>query len=63
MELLEKFLENGIIEFGNILNKEKCNKIYSQILETRNWSQDLFRSEKEVKENPNLNSSKLEKRL
>jgi len=52
MKFIESFLDKGVIEFGNILDAKQCNEIYTEILKTRDWSQNLFRNQKEVMEDP-----------
>ncbi len=44
----EKFINDGFIDFGEIIDKEKCNKLYSSLENSRDWGKNLFRDEEEV---------------
>tara|TARA_B110000503_G_scaffold105275_1_gene157070 strand:+ start:163 stop:324 length:162 start_codon:yes stop_codon:yes gene_type:complete len=40
------FRNKGIIEFKEVLNKNKCNKLYKKILNSRLWGINLFKTKK-----------------
>jgi len=44
----EKFIKNGFIDFGEIIDKEKCKTLYSTLENSRDWGKNLFRDEEEV---------------
>ena len=44
----EKFINDGFIDFGEIIDKEKCNKLYNSLENSRDWGKNLFRDEEEV---------------
>ncbi len=44
----QKFINDGFIDLGEIIDKEKCNKLYSSLENSRDWGKNLFRSEEEV---------------
>ncbi len=46
------FRKKGIIEFNEVLNKKKCNKLYEKILNNRLWGKNLFKTEKNFLKNP-----------
>jgi hypothetical protein len=49
---LKAFREKGILEFNELLNKNKCNKLYKKILNNRIWGKNLFKTEKNFLKNP-----------
>ena len=49
---LKTFREKGILEFKELLNKNKCNKLYNKILNNRIWGKNLFKTEKNFLKNP-----------
>jgi len=49
---IKQFSKKGFIGMENLLNKKKCNKLYSQLLKNRNWGPNLFRDQKDVIANP-----------
>jgi len=51
---LKNFEEKGIITLKEILNKDKCDELVAKVEKTRNWSKDLFRSEEDVKLDPQM---------
>ena len=53
MNYLNPFFTKGLIEFGEILDKKKCDEIYNKIVNSRNLSKNIFRSKKEYFKNPN----------
>ena len=44
----EKFINDGFIDLGEIIDKEKCHKLYSTLENSRDWGKNLFRDEEEV---------------
>ncbi len=54
---IKQFSEKGFIAMDNLLNKKKCNKLYSQLLKNRNWGPNLFRNQKDVIANPQFNKT------
>lgn len=52
MDNLQNFLKNGIIEFGNIIDKKKCKEIYEEVVNSRDLSRNLFRTEEDFLKNP-----------
>lgn len=44
----KNFLETGYENVGEIISKKECKKTYKLILDSRDWSSNLFRSEEEV---------------
>ncbi len=40
------FLKKGIVEFNQLLNKKKCNDLYKNIIKSRLWGGNLFKSQK-----------------
>jgi len=46
------FRNKGIIEFKEVLNKNKCNKLYKKILNSRLWGINLFKTKKNFLKNP-----------
>ena len=44
----EKFIKNGFIDFGEIIDKKKCKELYNILESSRDWGKNLFREEKEV---------------
>ena len=53
MNYLNPFFTKGLIEFGEILDKKKCDEIYNKIVNSRNLSKNIFRSKKEYFKNSN----------
>ena len=53
MNYLNPFFTKGLIEFGELLDKKKCDEIYNKIVNLRNLSKNIFRSKKEYLKNPN----------
>jgi len=53
MNYLNSFFKKGLIEFGEILDKQKCDEIYGQIVNSRDLSKNIFRSKKEYFKDPN----------
>ena len=47
MDNLQKFLKNGVIEFGSIIDKQRCKQIYDEVANSRELSGKLFRSEED----------------
>ena len=52
MDNLQKFLKNGVIEFGSIIDKQRCKQIYDEVANSRELSGKLFRSEEDFLKNP-----------
>ena len=44
---LNKFTSDGFISYDKLLNKKKCEKIYSKILNDRKWGKNLFQPEED----------------
>ena len=44
---LNKFISDGFISYDKFLNKKKCEKIYSKILNDRKWGKNLFQPEED----------------
>lgn len=44
---LKKFIIDGFVSYGELLNKKKCERIYNKILNDRKWGKNLFQSEKD----------------
>ena len=44
----EKFIKDGFIDFGEIIDKKKCNELYNILESSRDWGKNLFRDEEEV---------------
>ena len=57
MDHISSFIENGIIEFGPIIDKKKCAELYEDVLKTRDWSENLFRSQEEVEKDPKFDKA------
>ena len=51
-KLLNKFLKDGWLDLGYLLDKKKCNLIASEVLKSRPWNKSIFRSYKDVYDNP-----------
>ena len=51
---LDDFMENGFIEFSNLLDVQKCNELHNKIYSQRDWGQNIFRSEQECEKNPQI---------
>lgn len=49
---LPSFTENGAINFGSILDKQKCAELYEDVFNSREWSKNLFRSQEDVENDP-----------
>ena len=43
----KNFLETGYENVGEIISKKECKRTYKLILDSRDWSSNLFRSEEE----------------
>ena len=50
--IINSFKNLGIIDFGQVLEIEKCVETFNEIKNSRNWSTELFRSQEDVKLNP-----------
>ena len=53
MTFEENFLQKGVVEFGSIIDKKKCEEIYNEVISSRDLSKNLFRSEEDYLLNPN----------
>tara|TARA_X000001036_G_scaffold124191_1_gene117723 strand:- start:19884 stop:20789 length:906 start_codon:yes stop_codon:yes gene_type:complete len=51
-DFLKSFEDKGIIDFGQILSSQKCLETLNIIRESRSWSDQLFRSYEDVRDNP-----------
>ena len=51
---INSFSEDGFIDFGPILDKDKCSKLLEQVHDTREWSQNLFRSQEACLSDPQM---------
>ena len=51
---LEKFKELGTLTLEESLDKKECSKLLSKVLNTRDWSEDLFRSEEDFNRDPQM---------
>ena len=50
--IINSFKNLGIIDFGQVLEIGKCVDTFNEIKNSRNWSTELFRSQEDVKLNP-----------
>tara|TARA_B100001540_G_C15807263_1_gene642655 strand:+ start:2457 stop:3362 length:906 start_codon:yes stop_codon:yes gene_type:complete len=46
--MLDKFLKNGWLDLGQTLNRENCEKISSELLNSRPWDETVFREYTDV---------------
>jgi len=51
---LKKFEKKGTVTLEEILDKNQCYNLLKQIKNTRNWSQDLFRSKEDFEKDPQM---------
>ena len=51
---IKSFNDDGFIDFGPILDKDKCSKLLEKVQDTRDWSQNLFRSEESCLSDPQM---------
>lgn len=58
----ENFIKDGMLNLGEVIDRQKCSELYSKIENSREWGKSLFRTEEDVdkkmfpaatKENPN----------
>jgi hypothetical protein len=47
----KKFIQNGYLNLGEIIDKKKCRDLYKKIESSRDWGENLFRSENDIDEN------------
>ena len=48
----ETFLNNGFVDLGSVLDKERCQALLKDVYKTRNFGHDLFITENEHRKNP-----------
>ena len=53
-ENINSFRDDGFIDLGPILDKDKCSKLLEQVRNTREWSQNLFRSKEDCLSDPQM---------
>lgn len=51
MDTKKKFLNQGWINFGNILDQEKCKEVADKLISSRKWDKSIFRSKRDLFEN------------
>lgn len=51
-DLLDKFVEDGFCELGNIIDDLGCDKLLQKVEDTREFSSNLFLSKEEFHKNP-----------
>jgi hypothetical protein len=49
---LKKFLKDGWLDLGYSLNVNKCKLLADKVLKSRPWDESIFRSYKDINENP-----------
>ena len=48
----ETFLNDGFVDLGSVLDKERCQALLKDVYKTRNFGHDLFITEDEHRKNP-----------
>ena len=48
MDNKKKFLNNGWVNFGNILDPIRCKEVADQLINSRQWDKTIFRSKKNL---------------
>ena len=51
-KILNKFMRDGWLDLGCILDKKKCSLLANKVLKSRPWNKSIFRTYKDVFDNP-----------
>lgn len=57
MNLKQDFLENGLVDLGEVLDKQKCEELLQKVFASRDFGTSLFIDEEQHRKNPRFNKT------
>ena len=52
LKRISTFKNKGLIEFKELIDKNKCDRLYKNILNNRRWGKNIFKTKKSFLKNP-----------
>ena len=60
---LDKFIEDGFCDLGNIIDDSECDILLKKVKDSREFSSNLFLSKEDFDKNPQYRNKKLYSRF